>query len=91
MYKYEELYEECFIQKVSKDSNLPSLLAIGRGICEVVDGLNLLDGVATLASPEWSGGLPLEDTVCGFCLTKTSAGTVKEELISLLWSSTLSV
>ena len=37
----EELYKVCFILRVSKECNLPSLQAIGRGICEVVDGLNL--------------------------------------------------
>ena len=77
----EELYEECFIQRVNKECNLPSLLAIGRGIREVADGLNLWDGGATLTCPEWSGSLSLENTVGGFCLTESPAGTVKIELL----------
>ena len=77
----EELYEVCFILRVSKECNLPSLLAIGSGICEAVDGLNLWDGGTTLACPEWCGGLSLEDTVCSVCLFKPPAQTVKEELL----------
>ena len=63
---------------MNKECNLPSLLAIGRGMYEVVDDLNLLDGGATLSCPEWCGGPSLEDTVC--LLFKPPAGTVKEEL-----------
>ena len=63
---------------MNKECNLPSLLAIGRGICEVVDGLNLRDGGTTLACPECCGALSLEDTVCLFF--KPPARTVKEEL-----------
>ena len=59
--------------------DIPSFLAIGRGICEVVDG-NLCDRGTTLACPEWCRGISLEDTVCSFCLTKPPAGTVREEL-----------
>ena len=65
---------------MSKECNLPSLLAIGRGMCEVVDG-TLRDGETTLSCPECCGGLSLEDTVGSFCLTKPPAGTVKEELL----------
>ena len=84
----EILYEECFIQRVNKECNLPSFLAIGRRICEVVYGLNLRDGGAT----EWCGGLSLEDTVGSFCLTKPPAGTVKEEVqVTILWSLIVSV
>ena len=53
--------------------------AIGRGICEVVDGLNLRDGGTTLSCPECCGGLSLHGRHRRkFCLTKPPAGTVKE-------------
>ena len=74
----EEHDEVCFIQRVSKECNLPSFLAIGCRMCEV-DG-NLRDGGTTLACPECSASPSLEDTVCSFCLTKSPAVTVKEEL-----------
>ena len=77
----EELYKVCFILGVSKECNLPSLLAIGRGICEVVDGLTLWDGGTAPACPEWCGGLCSEDTVSSFCLLTPPAWTVKEELL----------
>ena len=65
---WKNLYEVCFIQRVNKECHLPSLLAIGRGMYEVVDG-NLRDGGATLACPEWCRGLSLKDTVHGFRLS----------------------
>ena len=63
------------IKRENRMQTIPCFLAIGCGIREVVDGLNLRGGGTTLACPEWCGGLSWEDAVCSFCL---GLRTVKE-------------
>ena len=54
--------------------SIPCSLAAGCG----TDGLNLRGGGATLACPEWYGGLSWEDAVCSLRFFEPPAGTVKE-------------